>query len=163
MHTGRWYASYPASEHLHDDRAYCCLSGIIWALARCYNGCGCASRAPRIRLIKAHGSTVYTESPSRITDCLVYVTLSCRVRQGSAFPIRRTGSGFLMGLHGSGFLQRSVRIRLSDPGPDFILHDQQQLGRPMGHMPPSPSMGHPGLPDLGTVDGTPMKYTHNSS
>ncbi|KAK1617747.1 hypothetical protein QYE76_023264 [Lolium multiflorum] len=60
-----------------------------------------------------------------------------------------------MGLHGSGFLQRSVRIRLSDPGPDFILHDQQQLGRPMGHMPPSPSMGHPGLPDLGTVDAPP--------
>jgi hypothetical protein len=23
-------------------------------------------------------------------------------------------------------------------------------------------MGHPGLPDLGTVDGTPMKYTHNT-
>ncbi|KAK1678957.1 hypothetical protein QYE76_039805 [Lolium multiflorum] len=44
-----------------------------------------------------------------------------------------------MGLHGSGFLRRSVRIRLTDPGPDFILHDQQQLGRPMGHMPPSPS------------------------
>jgi hypothetical protein len=22
-------------------------------------------------------------------------------------------------------------------------------------------MGHPGLPDLGIVDGTPMKYTHN--
>ncbi|KAK1695829.1 hypothetical protein QYE76_012526 [Lolium multiflorum] len=75
---------------------------------------------------------------------------------GSAFLIHRTGSGFLMGLHGSGFLRRSVRIRLSDPGPDFILHDQQQLGRPMGHTPPSPSMGHPGLPDLGTVDGTPM-------
>ncbi|KAK1660943.1 hypothetical protein QYE76_049102 [Lolium multiflorum] len=68
-----------------------------------------------------------------------------------------------MGLHGSGFFQRSMRIRLSDPGPDFILHDQQQLGRPMGHMPPSPSMGHPGLPDLGTVDGTPMKYTHNTT
>ena len=32
----------------------------------------------------------------------------------------------------------------------------------MGHMPPSPSMGHPGLPDLGTVDGTPMKYTRNT-
>ncbi|KAK1650145.1 hypothetical protein QYE76_067950 [Lolium multiflorum] len=92
------------------------------------------------------------ESPSRITDCLNYGTISCRARQGSAFHIRRTGSGFLMGLHGSGFLRRSVRIRLSDPGPDFILHDQQQLGRPMGLMPPSPSMGHPGLPDLGTVD-----------
>jgi hypothetical protein len=23
-------------------------------------------------------------------------------------------------------------------------------------------VGHPGLPDLGTVDGTPMKYTHNT-
>ncbi|KAK1606199.1 hypothetical protein QYE76_029872 [Lolium multiflorum] len=64
-----------------------------------------------------------------------------------------------MGLHGSGFLQRSVRIRLSDPGPDFILHDQQQLGRPMGLMPPSPSMGHPGLPDLGTVDAPPVSST----
>ncbi|KAK1629392.1 hypothetical protein QYE76_003707 [Lolium multiflorum] len=64
-----------------------------------------------------------------------------------------------MGLHGSGFLQRSVRIRLSDPGPDFILHDQQQLGRPMGPMPPSPSMGHPGLPDLGTVDAPPVSFS----
>jgi hypothetical protein len=24
-------------------------------------------------------------------------------------------------------------------------------------------MGHPGLPDLATVDGTTMKYTHNTS
>ncbi|KAK1681282.1 hypothetical protein QYE76_042130 [Lolium multiflorum] len=54
-------------------------------------------------------------------------------------------------------------IRLPVPGLDFILLDLQQLGRPMGLMPPSPSMGHPGLPDPGTVDGTPMKYTHNSS
>jgi hypothetical protein len=23
-------------------------------------------------------------------------------------------------------------------------------------------MGHPGLPDLATVDGIPMKYTHNT-
>ncbi|KAK1686089.1 hypothetical protein QYE76_046937 [Lolium multiflorum] len=43
---------------------------------------------------------------------------------------------------GSGFLgllirvtPRSVRIRPADPGLDFFLHDQQQLGRPMGHMP----------------------------
>ena len=35
--------------------------------------CGCASRAPRIRLIKAHGSRVYMESPSRITDSLTTV------------------------------------------------------------------------------------------
>ncbi|KAK1695834.1 hypothetical protein QYE76_012531 [Lolium multiflorum] len=93
------------------------------------------------------------ESPSRITDSLT--TVQYLAVYVTAFHIRRTGSGFLMGLHGSGFLQRSVRIRLSDPGPDFILHDQQQLGRPMGHMPPSPSMGHPGLPDLGTVDAPP--------
>ena len=73
MHSGRWYAIYPASEHLHEDRAYCCLSGIIWALARCYNGCGCASRAPGIRLIKAHGSRVYMESPSRNTSRLTTV------------------------------------------------------------------------------------------
>ena len=35
--------------------------------------CGCASRAPGIRLIKAHGSRVYMESPSRITDSLAAV------------------------------------------------------------------------------------------
>jgi hypothetical protein len=45
---------------------------------------------------------------------------------------------------------------------DFILLDLQQLGYPMGHTPPSPSVGHPGLPDPGTVDGTPMKYTHTN-
>jgi hypothetical protein len=28
-------------------------------------------------------------------------------------------------------------------------------------MPPSPSIGHPGLSYLATVDDTPMKYTHN--
>jgi hypothetical protein len=33
----------------------------------------------------------------------------------------------------------------------------------MGHTPPSPSMGHEGLPDLGTVDGTPIKYSHNKT
>jgi hypothetical protein len=32
----------------------------------------------------------------------------------------------------------------------------------MGCMPPSPCVGHPGLPDLATIDGTPMKYTHNT-
>jgi hypothetical protein len=52
-------------------------------------------------------------------------------------------------------------IRLLVPRLDFHP-DQQQLGHPMGHIPPSPSMGHPALPDLATVDGTPMKYTHNS-
>ena len=67
-----------------------------------------------------------------------------------------------MGLHGSDYLHRAVKIRLLLPGLDFIHLHLQQLGRPMGHMPPSPSMGHPGLPDLGTVDGTPMKYTHNT-
>jgi hypothetical protein len=40
--------------------------------------------------------------------------------------------------------------------------DLQQLGRPMSHMPPSPSMGHPGLPDLGHAVDTPIKYTHNT-
>jgi hypothetical protein len=35
--SGRWYASYPASEHMHDDMAYCCLSGIIWTFSHCYN------------------------------------------------------------------------------------------------------------------------------
>jgi hypothetical protein len=68
-----------------------------------------------------------------------------------------------MGLHGSGLLRRSVKIRLLVPGLDFILHDQQQLGRPMGHMPPSPSVGHPGLPDPSHVVDIPIKYTHNSS
>jgi hypothetical protein len=36
-----------------------------------------------------------------------------------------------------------------------------QLGRPVGHMASPPSVGHPGLPELGAVDGTPMKYIHN--
>jgi hypothetical protein len=67
-----------------------------------------------------------------------------------------------MGLHGSGLLRRSVKIRLLVPGLDFILHDQQQLGRPMGHMPPSPSVGHPGLPDPSHVVDIPIKYTHNT-
>ncbi|KAK1648793.1 hypothetical protein QYE76_066598 [Lolium multiflorum] len=66
-----------------------------------------------------------------------------------------------MGFHGSGLLHRSVEIRLLVPRLDFILHDQQQLGRPMGHMPPSPSVGHPGLPDPGHVVDIPIKYTHN--
>ena len=35
--------------------------------------CGCASRAPGIRLIKTLGSRVYRESPSRITDSLAMV------------------------------------------------------------------------------------------
>jgi hypothetical protein len=42
-----------------------------------------------------------------------------------------------------------------------FIFNQQQLGRPVGRMPPPPSVGQPGLPDLGTIDGTPMKYTHN--
>ncbi|KAK1680766.1 hypothetical protein QYE76_041614 [Lolium multiflorum] len=63
----------------------------------------------------------------------------------------------LYGLHGSGLLRRSVGIRLLIPGLDFILHDQQQLGRPMGLMPPSPSVGHPGLPDPGHVVDIPIK------
>ncbi|KAK1649217.1 hypothetical protein QYE76_067022 [Lolium multiflorum] len=72
------------------------------------------------------------------------------------------GSGYFMGLHGSGLLRRSVRIRLQVPGLDFILLDHRQLGRPMGPMPPSPSVGHPGLPDLGHVVDIPIKYTHNT-
>jgi hypothetical protein len=32
----------------------------------------------------------------------------------------------------------------------------------MGHMPPSLSVDHLGLPDLANIDGTPMKYTHNN-
>jgi hypothetical protein len=47
------------------------------------------------------------------------------------------------------------------PGLDFIHLDLQQLGCPMVHTPPSPSMGHPGLPDLGHVVDTPIKFTHN--
>jgi hypothetical protein len=30
-------------------------------------------------------------------------------------------------------------------------------------MPPSPSVGHPGLPDPGHVVDIPIKYTHNSN
>lgn len=78
------------------------------------------------------------------------------------FLMRRTGFGYFMGLHGSGYLYRSVEIRLLFPGLDFIHLDLQQLGRQMGHMPPSPSVGHPDLPDIVTVDGTPMKYTHST-
>jgi hypothetical protein len=32
----------------------------------------------------------------------------------------------------------------------------------MGHMPPSPSVGHLDLPDLDHVVGIPIKYTHNT-
>ncbi|KAK1603141.1 hypothetical protein QYE76_007876 [Lolium multiflorum] len=89
-----------------------------------------------------------------------YGTISCRARHGSAFHIRRTGSGSLMGLHGSGLLLCRYGSGC-DPGLDFFLHDQQATGPPDGPHASSPSVGHPGLPDLGTVDGTPMKYTHN--
>ena len=83
--------------------------------------CGCASRAPRIRLIKAHESRVYMESPSRITGCLttvqclavyikdppsIYVVLdpgSSWAFTDSASSEGRLGSGFpiLVGLHPS--------------------------------------------------------------
>jgi hypothetical protein len=75
--------------------------------------------------------------------------------------IRRTGSRYFMGLYGSGYLCRSVEIRPLFPGLNFIHLDLQQLGRLMGHMPSSPSVGHPGLPDLCHVVDIPIKYTHN--
>ena len=68
-----------------------------------------------------------------------------------------------VGRFGSGYLSRPVGIRLLVPGLDIFHLDQQQLGRPMGHMPSPPSVGHPGLPESDHVDGIPMKYIHNSS
>ena len=84
--------------------------------------CGCASRAPRIRLIKVPGSRVSTESPSRNTRCLtteyyiaMYVkdppmpNLSSWIRLPSwAFTDLTPG----IDLQGSGYLSRLVRIRL---------------------------------------------------
>ena len=60
-------------------------------------------------------------------------------------------------------LDRSVEIRLMFLGWTSSIFYQQQLGRPVDHMPPPPSVSHPGLPDLDNVVGIPMKYTHNSS
>ncbi|KAK1614824.1 hypothetical protein QYE76_020341 [Lolium multiflorum] len=96
------------------------------------------------------------------------LTRGRRSRGHKAECTRDGGSAFLMavwirilyGPHGSGLLCRSVRIRLQVPGLDFILLDQQQLGRPMGPMPPSPSVGHPGLPDLGHVVDIPINSLH---
>jgi hypothetical protein len=45
---------------------------------------------------------------------------------------------------------------------DIFHLDQQQLGRPVGHMPSPPSVGHPGLPESDHVNGIPMNYIHNS-
>ncbi|KAK1662792.1 hypothetical protein QYE76_050951 [Lolium multiflorum] len=61
-----------------------------------------------------------------------------------------------MGRLRSDYLHREVKIRLLLPGLDFIHLDLQQLGRPMGHTPPSPSMGHPGLPDIGHAVDIPI-------
>ncbi|KAK1649182.1 hypothetical protein QYE76_066987 [Lolium multiflorum] len=57
----------------------------------------------------------------------------------------------------------AVKIRLLLPGLDFIHLDLQQLGRPMGRMPPSPSVGHPGLPDLGHAVDIPIKAQRTKS
>jgi hypothetical protein len=56
-----------------------------------------------------------------------------------------------MGLHGSDYLHRPVEIQLLFLGWTSSIFYQQQLGRLMGHMPPSPSVGHPDLPDLDHV------------
>ncbi|KAK1600866.1 hypothetical protein QYE76_017953 [Lolium multiflorum] len=66
-----------------------------------------------------------------------------------------------MGLHGSGLLLCRYGSG-SDPGLDFFLHDQQQWAARWATCLIT-IVGHPGLPDLGNVDGTPMKYTHNGS
>jgi hypothetical protein len=78
-----------------------------------------------------------------------------------AFLMRRIGSGYFMGLLRSDYHHMAVKIRLLLPGLDFIHLDLQQLGRPMGRMPPSLSMGHPGLPDPGHAVDMPIKYTQN--
>jgi hypothetical protein len=55
-----------------------------------------------------------------------------------------------------------VEIRLLFLGWIASIFYQQQLGRPMGHMPLSPFVGHPGLPDLDHVVDISIKYTHDS-
>ncbi|KAK1685482.1 hypothetical protein QYE76_046330 [Lolium multiflorum] len=62
-----------------------------------------------------------------------------------------------MGLRGSGFLSMSVDLLLLHP--DIFLDQQEWAPGPHASSPSRATR----LADLGTVDGTPMKYTHNSS
>ena len=85
-----------------------CLE-LFWRFRVVTMSCGCASRAPGIRLIKASGSRVYTESPSRNTRCLTteyYIAVHVK---HPPFLTCRSGSGYFMGLHGSDF--RIGRLR----------------------------------------------------
>ncbi|KAK1642405.1 hypothetical protein QYE76_060210 [Lolium multiflorum] len=87
-----------------------------------------------------------------------YGILQCRARQGSTFPY---APYWIRILHGPSRIRlpaRSVEIRLLFLGWTSSIFYQQQLGRPMGHTPPSPSMGHPGLPDLDHVVDIPIKF-----
>jgi hypothetical protein len=126
------------------------LSGIMWALSCCYNELWLSAlRAPRIRLIKTPGSKVYTESATRDTRCLT--TEYYMVVHVKDPPIPKLSYWIWL-----------PSWALPDPTPSTGQVDQQQLGRPVGRMPPPPFVGHPGLPDLGIINGKPMKYIHNT-
>jgi hypothetical protein len=75
----------------------------------------------------------------------------------------RSSLSFL-GWTSSIFLYRgSVWMRLLFLGWTSSIFYQQQLDRSVGHKPPPPSVGHPGLPDLDHIVGIHIKYTHNNN
>ena len=123
--------------------------------------CGCASRAPRIRLIKAPGPRVSTESPTRNTSCLTteyYIVV--HVKDPPSINVvldpdtlwASTDPAFFVGRLRSGSL-------LLGWTSSIMIYSNWATDGPHATSPP---VGHPGLPDLGHVVDIPIKYTHNS-
>ena len=142
---------------LHEGRAYYCLE-LSGRLARDYNDCGSAPKAPGVPVYIAVPEPLgfLRWSPTHIQVSLAYVTLSYmpRIRSPSSsmsVPIAPPGpSGFRYHL-GRGRLDPASLV----PGLDFFHLNQQQLGRPAGYTPPPPSWATRACRNLGTTIGYP--------
>ena len=109
---------YPASDHLREGKAYCCLSGIIWATSARLQGCDCLPLGLwGSGLYRSTGTAMVLRwSPTHIQGSLTPTfTMPCTSRfrcpcLSTSVPVAPPGPSGFRYLHGLGLLDPACLV-----------------------------------------------------